>query len=185
MKDLIEMKFELYILEKNDSKVLSKQNIKKHIIIQLLSIFLLLSQFLGILFLSDWLDKNISNRAGVLGIIIGTALIYAFNIFCVNKIIYKYLSKSDENIEDMDVKKILKQHYYSYFLEQPVDNPTLDILKLKYSAEQFETLILSSKNKLPTYAEILAFDEKHEYLQEEKYKVDIENIKKEKILNLA
>lgn len=70
-------------------------------------------------------------------------------------------------------------------LNSLVDCEILDHLKLKYSTEQFEALMLSSKNKIPTYSEVIAFNEKYEVLEDSKYKVDIKNIKKEKILNLA
>lgn len=189
MKEMVETQFELYMLEKNNEeliKILSKNKSEKDEMLQCSFFFLLfIPQFLGILFLSDWFDKHISSGAGVLSVMIGITSILFLNVFCLNKIRRKLLSKKIGNIEDIDVKKMFKQHYYSYFLEQTANTQILDLSKLKYSREQFETLILSSKNKLPTYAEVLAFDEKYEYLQEEKYKVNIHNIKKEKILNLV
>lgn len=189
MKELIEKQFELYIAEQNNDdiiKLLSNNKDKKDEMFQCAFFSLLLiPQFFGVLFLCEWLDNNVSHGAATLGVIIGITSIFFLSIFCLNKIKYKYLSKKIESIEDNDVKKMFKQHYYSYFLEQTANNQILDLSKLKYSREQFETLILLSKNKLPTYAEVLAFDEKYEYLQEEKYKININNIKKEKILNLA
>lgn len=189
MKEMIETQFELYMLEKNNEEliqILSKDKSEKDEMLQCSFFFLLfIPQFFGVLFLSDWFDNHVSSGAGVLSVMIGITSILFLNVFCLNKIRRKLLSKKIGNIEDIDVKKMFNQHYYSYFLEQTANTQILDLSKLKYSREQFEALILSSKNKLPTYAEILAFDEKYEYLEEAKYKVDINNIKKEKILNLA
>ncbi len=185
-KDIIEVKFNDYLTQKNiDYSELSfgrKTDISMVALSSFIAILLFSSIILSSqLVMGEKLDDNLKFVIMLLSIPITTFSAY----FISQKIFSKYLSKKAKKMEPENLKKILKANFYNEFTNSLVDSETLDHLKLKYSAEHFETLILSSKNKTPTYSEVIAFNEKYELLEDSKYKVDIKNIKKEKILNLA
>lgn len=185
-KDIIEVKFNDYLTKKNiDYSELSfgrKTDISMFSLSFFIAIFLFSSIILSSqLVMGEKLDDNLKFVIMLLSIPITIFGTY----FISQKIASKYLSKKAKKMKPENFKEILKAKFYNEFTDSLVDSEILDHLKLKYSAEHFETLILSSKNKTPTYSEVIVFNEKYELLEDSKYKVDIKNIKKEKILNLA
>lgn len=185
-KDIIEVKFNDYLTKKNiDYSELSFGR-KTDISMFSLSFFIAIFLFSSIILSSQLLiGENLDDNLKFVIMLLSVPITVFGAYFISQKISSKYLSKKAKKMKQEDLKNILKAKFYNEFTNSLVDCEILDHLKLKYSTEQFETLIVLSKNKVPTYAEVLAFDEKYEYLQEEKYKININNIKKEKILNLA
>lgn len=151
-----------------------------------LSSFIAIFLFLSIILSSQLLiGENLDDNLKFVIMLLSIPITAFGTYFISQKISSKYLSKKAKKMKQEDFKNILKAKFYNEFTNSLVDCEILDHLKLKYSTEQFKELILSSKNKIPTYSEVITFNEKYELLEDSKYKVDIKNIKKEKILNLA
>lgn len=189
MKDLIKNKFELYISKKTRSHafdILTSKESYNNPLHDIFIFFTLLSiiSFLFYLF-SSYFSEDVAIAFSVAFSFFTMPILMFYDIYSSKQREYKYFCNKVDNMNEEELKDLFRMYCYYEFLDTYIDDEILDFLKLKYSAEHFETLILSSKSKTPTYAEILAFDEKYEYLEESKYKVDINNIKKEKILNLA
>lgn len=184
MKDLINEKFELYISKKTRSHafdIVSKENYDN----PLHDIFIVGIQMSIIFFLSYLINSYFSEDSAMAFLIFTTPILMFYSVYSSKQREYKYFCNKVDNMDDAALKHLFSMHCYYEFIDTYIDDEVLDLLKLKYSTEQFETLMLSSKNKIPTYSDVITFNEKYEYLQESRYKVDINNIKKEKILNLA
>lgn len=185
-KDIIEVKFNDYLTKKNiDYSELSFGR-KTDISMFSLSFFIAIFLFSSIILSSQLLiGENLDDNLKFVIMLLSVPITAFGTYFISQKISSKYLSKKAKKMKQEDLKNILKAKFYNEFTNSLVDCEILDHLKLKYSTEQFEALMLLSKNKIPTYSEVIAFNEKYEVLEDSKYKVDIKNIKKEKILNLA
>lgn len=184
MKDLIKEKFEVYISKKTRDHafdILSKENYDN----PLNDIFMFIIPFSIIIFLSCLINSYFSEDSAMAFLIFTTPVLMFYSVYSSKQREYKYFCNKVDNMDDTDLKNLFRMHCYYEFLDTDINDEILDILKLKYSAEQFKELILSSKNKIPTYSEVITFHEKYELIEDSKYKVDIKNIKKEKILNLA
>ncbi len=185
MKDLIKNKFELYISKKTRSHAFDILTSNESYDNPFRDIFIVLTHMSIIIFTSSLISSYFSEDAAMAFLLFTMPMLMFYSVYSSKQREYKYFCNKVDNMDEEELKDLFRMYCYYEFLDTYTDNEILDFLKLKYSAEHFETLILSSKSKTPTYAEILAFDEKYEYLEESKYKVDINNIKKEKILNLA
>lgn len=185
MKDLIKEKFEIYISKKTKSQAFDILTSKESYDNPLRDILIVLIHMSIIIFISSLIKLYFSEDTAIGFLFFTMPILIFYSVYSSKQREYKYFCNKVDNMDEEDLKDLFRMYCYYEFLDTYIDDETLDFLKLKYSAEHFEALILSSKSKTPTYEEILAFDEKYEYLEEAKYKVDINNIKKEKILKLA
>ena len=187
MKDLINKKFAVYIKKKKKSHAFDILKSKESYDNPFRDIFIVLIHMSIIIFVSSLIHSYFSEDAAMAFLLFTMPILMFYSVYSSKQREYKYFCNKVDNMDEEDLKDLFRMYCYYEFLDTYIDDEILDFLKLKYSAEHFETLILSSKSKTPTYEEILTFNEKYEYLEESKYKVDInniKNIKKEKVLNL-
>lgn len=185
IKNIVEKKFDFYITTKNDSdafKILSKRDKNPYEFIFGGCLFFI--QSLVFIFLLDMLEKHLNFGIMILSAIFIMPLLIITDLFLLQKYDSQHFHKKVQKMRKEDLEKLFKDNFRNDFLNTYIDNELIDLLKIKYSAEHFQTLILSSKNKIPTYSEVLSFDEKYEFWEDQKYKIDIHNIKKEKILDI-
>lgn len=185
MKDLINKKFEVYISKKTRSHAFDILKSKESYDNPFRDIFIVLIHMSIIIFVSSLINSYFSEDYAMAFLFFTMPILMFYSVYSSKQREYKYFCNKVDNMDEEALKDLFRMYCYYEFLDTYIGDEILDLLKLKYSTEKFKELILSSKNKIPTYSEVITFHEKYELIEDSKYKVDIKNIKKEKILNLA